>query len=208
MSRPKTSSGSDIPYPPLFPIIVYQTLAQQITESRRVKDGLCLDVGSGVGMLGIEIAKITQLEVLLLDTEKNLLIGGLRNAEHFRVRERISAIQADVHNLPFRPDSLNLIVSRGSIPFWKDRIKAFKEIYRVLAANGVAFIGGGLPKNLPEKLRKNLEKRIKDFFSSPRGRKYSPPERWRLHEWLKKAGISQFKIIKGCPGRWIEIIKP
>jgi len=159
-------------------------------------------------MLGIEIVKITQLEVLLLDTEKNLLIGGLRNAEHFRVRERISAIQADVHNLPFRPDSLNLIVSRGSIPFWKDRIKAFKEIYRVLAANGVAFIGGGLPKNLPEKLRKNLEKRIKDFFSSPRGRKYSPPERWRLHEWLKKAGISQFKIIKGCPGRWIEIIKP
>ena len=75
MSRPENSSGSDIPYPPTFPIIVYQTLAQQITEGRKVKGGLCLDVGSGVGMLGIEIAKIAQLEVILLDTEKNLLMA-------------------------------------------------------------------------------------------------------------------------------------
>ena len=207
MSHPENSGGSDMPYPPLFPIVVYQTLARQITEGRKVRCGLCLDIGSGVGMLGIEIAKIAQLEVILLDTEKNLLMGGLKNAEHFRVRERVSAIQADVHNLPFKPNSLNLIVSRGSIPFWKDRIKAFKEIYRVLAANGVAFIGGGLPKNLPEKLRKDLEKRIRDFFSGPGGRGYSPPERWRLHDWLIKAGISQFKIIEGCPGRWVEIIK-
>jgi SAM-dependent methyltransferase len=197
----------DLPSPPLFPLIVYQALAQKIIEECNIVEGLCVDIGSGVGMLGIQLAKLTQLEVLLLDVDKKALIGSLKNAEHFKVKGRVSAIRADVHNLPFKSNSINLIVSRGSIPFWKDHVKAFREIYDALVGGGRAFIGGGLTRNLPENVRRELGYRIRQFFNSPRGRQYPPPESWKLDEWLRKAGVAKFEVIQGDPGRWVKITK-
>jgi SAM-dependent methyltransferase len=197
----------DLPSPPLFPLIVYQALAQEIIEECNIVEGLCVDIGSGVGMLGIQLAKLTQLEVLLLDVDKKALIGSLKNAEHFKVKGRVSAIRADVHNLPFKSNSINLIVSRGSIPFWKDHVKAFREIYDALVGGGRAFIGGGLTRNLPENVRRELGYRIRQFFNSPRGRQYPPPESWKLDEWLRKAGVAKFEVIQGDPGRWVKITK-
>ncbi|MEM2240303.1 MAG: class I SAM-dependent methyltransferase [Candidatus Bathyarchaeia archaeon] len=207
MSYSNSSVEGDIPHPPLFPLIVYQALAQQIIEDCEILEGLCVDLGSGVGMLGIQLAKLTKLEVLLLDVDRNALVCGLENAEHFKVREKVSAIRADVHNLPFKPNSVDLIVSRGSIPFWRDHVKAFREIYEVLARGGRTFIGGGLTKNLPEHVRRKLGERIRQFFNSSRGRQYLAPEDWRIEDWLREAGITQFEVIRGDPGRWIEIIK-
>jgi ubiquinone/menaquinone biosynthesis C-methylase UbiE len=188
-------------------LIVYQALAQKIIEECNIVEGLCVDIGSGVGMLGIQLAKLTQLEVLLLDVDKKALIGSLKNAEHFKVKGRVSAIRADVHNLPFKSNSINLIVSRGSIPFWKDHVKAFREIYDALVGGGRAFIGGGLTRNLPENVRRELGYRIRQFFNSPRGRQYPPPESWKLDEWLRKAGVAKFEVIQGDPGRWVKITK-
>jgi len=207
MGYSNISEEENIPSPPLFPLIVYQALAQQIIEECKIVEGLCLDIGSGVGMLGIQLAKLTQLEVLLLDVDRKALIGGLKNAEYFKVKERVSAIRTDAHNLPFKPNSVNLVVSRGSIPFWKDHVKAFREIYEILVRGGKAFIGGGLTRNLPENVRKRLGDRIRQFFSSPRGRQYPPPESWRLDEWLREAGVAKFEIVQGDPGRWVKITK-
>lgn len=201
-------SDEHVPYPPLFPPIVYQALAQQIIEDCRIVKGICLDLGSGVGMLGIQLARLTQLEVILLDTDRKALLGGLKNAEYFKVKDRILAIQADVHNLPFKPNSIDLVVSRGSIPFWKDHVRAFKEIYGILAEKGRTFIGGGLTKNLPEHMRRELGEKIRRFFSSPMGRQYLAPENWRIEEWLREAGVAEFEVVQGDPGRWIKIIKP
>ncbi len=208
MSFSNASEEENIPHPPLFPLIVYQALAQQVIDECKIMEGLCLDLGSGVGMLGIQLAKLTQLEVLLLDIDRKALVGGLKNAEHFKVREKVSAILADVHNLPFKSNSVNLVVSRGSIPFWKDHVKAFREIYEVLARGGRTFIGGGLTKNLPEHVREELGERIRQFFKSPRGRHCIPPENWKLKDWLREAGITRFKMISDDPGKWVEIMKP
>jgi SAM-dependent methyltransferase len=207
MNHSNVFREEDLPSPPLFPLIVYQALAQQIIEECKIVEGLCLDIGSGVGMLGIQLAKLTQLEVLLLDVDRKALIGGLKNAEHFKVEERVSAIRADVHNLPFKSNSINLMVSRGAIPFWKDHVKAFREIHEILVRDGKAFIGGGLTRNLPENVRRELGYRIRQFFNSPRGRRYPPPESWKLDEWLRKAGVAKFEIIQGDPGRWVKITK-
>lgn len=195
------------PHPPLHPLIVYEALARQIVEDYGVMEGFCLDIGSGVGMLGIELARMTRLDVVLVDIRKDVLIGGLRNARYFRVGDKVSAVQADVHHLPFKSDVASLIVSRGSIPFWRDRVEAFKEIHRVLADSGVAFIGGGVSRNLPERVKAELRERIRRWWSSPEAKRYDPPRRWRLEEWLRKAGIRRFKVISEDPGRWVEFRK-
>lgn len=208
MSRSSLSEEEGIPNPPLFPLIVYQALTQQIIENCKITEGLCLDLGSGVGMLGIQLAKLTQLEVILLDVDRKALVGGLKNAEHFKVGERVSAIRVDVHNLPFKPNSVNLVVSRGSVPFWKNHVKVFREVNEVLARGGRAFIGGGLTENIPEQVRRELGERIRRFFNSPIGKQYLAPENWRIEDWLREAGVAQFEVIQGNPGRWIKIIKP
>ncbi|MEM3464971.1 MAG: class I SAM-dependent methyltransferase [Thermoproteota archaeon] len=207
MSDVDVSNDPHIPHPPLWPLIVYQGLAKEIIGRYNIANGLCLDVGSGVGMLGIELARRTRLNVFLLDVEKNVLAKGLRNAEYFKVRDRVSGVQADAHALPFREGSLNLIVSRGSIPFWRDIVKVFKEIYRVLAAGGVAFIGGGFPKCISKRLLKEFESRRKNFFNGP-GKQYLPLEKWELDKRVREAGVAGFKVIRKGPGRWVEIVKP
>ena len=50
----------------------------------------------------------------------------------------------DAESMPFEDNFADLIVSRGSMFFWNDQTKVFKEIYRVLKPNGMAYIGCGL----------------------------------------------------------------
>ncbi|MBS7611982.1 class I SAM-dependent methyltransferase [Candidatus Bathyarchaeota archaeon] len=216
MSFSNASEEESIPQPPIHPSTIYKALAKHIVENYGVEEGLCLDIGSGVGLLGIELARLTQLKVLLLDVDRKALVGGLTNAKHFKVEGRVSAVLADAHNLPFKPNSVNLVVSRGVIPFSKDRVKMFKEVYRVLVEHGFALIGGGihsgslkyLPEHSRERLREEVRMRMTRFFSSPQGRGYDHPDKWRLEEWLREAGIRQFRIISDDPGKWIEILKP
>jgi ubiquinone/menaquinone biosynthesis C-methylase UbiE len=201
------SCGSDIPYPPLWPLIVYKELAEEVVERYGITYGLCMDIGSGVGMFGIELAIKTKLEVLLIDAERNVLEKGLKNAEYLKVKNRVMAVQADAHSLPFRQNSFNLAVSRGAIPFFKNVTEVLREVFRVLTLGGVAFVGGGFPQRLPKKLWEEFESKRKQFFNSPEGRRYLPLEKWKMEEWVKEARISGFKIIRSELGRWIEIVK-
>ena len=50
----------------------------------------------------------------------------------------------DACALDLPEESFDLIVSRGSMPFWDDQRAAFSGIYRLLAPGGWAYIGGGL----------------------------------------------------------------
>ena len=49
-----------------------------------------------------------------------------------------------VQDIPLEQDTIDLAISRGSVPFWEDLPTAFAEIHRVLAPGGQAYIGGGL----------------------------------------------------------------
>jgi ubiquinone/menaquinone biosynthesis C-methylase UbiE len=58
-------------------------------------------------------------------------------------------VLADAHALPFRDNYADIIVSRGSFHFWKEKEQAFREIYRVLKPGAAAYIGRGFSPNLP-----------------------------------------------------------
>lgn len=196
-----------IPYPPILPTIVYSSLARQVIDDYGIMKGICLDVGSGVGILGIELAKRTCLEVCLIDIDEESLRGALCNSKHFKVTHRVITIRADVHHLPLKEGSANLIVSRGSALFWKDPPKAFSEIYRVLAPFGVALIGGGLHRYLPQDERPRIMEKIKAHFQSSRAKGLLPAIQWPLDRWLAEAGIKTFKVITEDFGKWVEIRK-
>lgn len=202
-----TVSDAQVPYPALFPPILYSSLANQIVDDYNIMKGVCLDIGSGVGLLGIELAKRTSLEVYLIDINRTVLDEAMANAKHFGVPHEVTGLRTDVHHLPFIDEAISLIVSRGSLLFWKDLARALKEIHRVLAPSGIAFVGGGLHRYLPKGERKILKERITAHFESSRGQNVLPPAKWPVTKCLAEAKVETFRIIRDDPGTWIEIRK-
>ena len=123
---------------------VYVAIAEQIKEITGITEGVCLDVGAGGGYLGIALAPITNLDIFLLDSSREMLDIALRNVIAGSLETRVRILSGDVHKIPVNDGSIDLVVSRGSVFFWRDKTRAFNEIHRVLAPGGRAHIGGGL----------------------------------------------------------------
>ena len=188
---------------------IYPLLARQLFNDYKIATGICLDVGSGAGRLGIELAKLTSLKMYLLDINTQAITVASKNICARGISNRVSAVQGSVQKLPFANNSVNLIVSRGSIFFWKDKSQGVREIYRILKPGGIAFIGGGVSRYLSQK-----ERRI--FTQWREGELAEKGEKGKWHELrspdyfrrlLEDADTLNFKIILDPPGLWAEIKK-
>ncbi|MDD4753961.1 MAG: class I SAM-dependent methyltransferase, partial [Desulfitobacteriaceae bacterium] len=122
---------------------VYPVLAGQIISNTGISRGCCLDIGCGGGYLGLALARISRLAVVLLDKSPDMLDLADGYIRESGLESRVQTLKGDVHCIPLEDGTVQLAVSRGSMFFWNDRVKAFREIYRVLAVPGVAMIGGG-----------------------------------------------------------------
>jgi len=191
-------------YSDLYP--VYPLIAQQILDDYGIREGVCLDIGSGPGYLGIELAKITRLEMRFVDTEPEVLEKAKENAAG--LDNILEFTQADVCNLPFEDRFADLIISRGSLWFWEDQVKGLQEIYRVLKDGAVAFVGGGLGRYTPPTMRERLKgKRRKAAQKHGNARFLKGSE---LQELVDKAGLKGCRIlsdVEGEEGSWIEMRK-
>jgi len=66
---------------------IYPLLAQQFVDDYGLQSGKCIDVGAGPGFIGIELAKITDMEIYFVDTvdeqlklaQANFLASGSEN---------------------------------------------------------------------------------------------------------------------------------
>jgi ubiquinone/menaquinone biosynthesis C-methylase UbiE len=99
---------------------------------------IILDIGSGTGYLSIEIAKrLPFVEVYGIDLGKKMVetsrhhAKGLKNV-HFEF--------ANAAKLPFKDNSIDFIISTGSLHHWKYPEKVFNECWRVLKDEREAWI--------------------------------------------------------------------
>ncbi|QGY40510.1 methyltransferase domain-containing protein [Pseudodesulfovibrio cashew] len=185
---------------------MYPLLAREIVEEYGVTSGSCLDIGTGSAAMAIELAKLTDLQIAALDPEPEAIELAKGNlAPHGINTGRIRFIEAAVEDMPLPDASVDLVVSRGSIPFWKDAAAAFREIWRVLAKGGVALIGCGFSHYQTveevEKMRPNWSPEVLEERT-----------RWKkgtaLTDALHKAGITYSAILDDSYGTWVEIRKP
>jgi ubiquinone/menaquinone biosynthesis C-methylase UbiE len=189
---------------------VYPGLARQITEDFGITKGLCLDLGCGPGYLSIELARRTDLRMIGVDIDSEAVAIARRNVRLAALQDRIAIERGDVHNLRFSDNQADLIVSRGSFLFWKDKVKAFKEVDRVLKRGGVAFIGGGMSRYVTQEKHAAIRREL-DKMGIQRP-KVTPFE---MEETLAMAGVMHYTIHgdqstdSACQcGMWIEIRKP
>lgn len=187
---------------------VYIYLALQIKQDYGFNKGICVDAGAGPAYLSIELAKITDLEIYALDIDPEAIKIARKNIAEAGFSSRIKPVQANVEKMPFPDNFADLVVSRGSYLFWKNKVQAFKEIKRVLKPGGVAFIGGGLGHLLPQEERERImEIMERDKIGPPKNLQVSFEE---MSQILRQAMIGEFKIStdKGCAcGLWVEFKK-
>lgn len=191
---------------------VYAPLAEQIVSDFDLgkKEGIGLDLGSGPGTLIVELCKRTRMHWINVDINPNFFPNFYRQAEQNHLGHRVSAIFADAHNLPFRDNYADIIVSRGSYHFWEDKERAFSEIYRVLKPGAVAYIGRGFSRNLPVETAKKIRAKQGKKMKYDVGKKAD-----ELSNIMKLLGIKNYRIDIPQPpssenvnyGIWIEFRK-
>jgi ubiquinone/menaquinone biosynthesis C-methylase UbiE len=205
-SRKKASEYDTIArkiFAPIYPVI-----AGQMVESTGIREGLCLDIGTGPGDLAIAIAKITDCRIYAMDFSIPVIQIASAKIHREGLNGRVQAITGDVHKIPFRTNTVDLVVSRGSIRFWRNRPAAVREIARVLKPGGKCRIGGGLGSRemaaqISQKMREN---NFADWTDRPHGRK----GRSNVGDWkniLYKAGIARYGIVRDDSGFWISFEK-
>jgi ubiquinone/menaquinone biosynthesis C-methylase UbiE len=188
-----------------FPI--YAVLASQVKESTGITAGHCLDMGSGGGHFGLCIAEITDMDVTLMDHNEHALEIARNRANDWGLEGRIKTLVADACEIPLADETVDLVVSRGSLWFWSDQKAAFKEIYRVLRPGGIAQIGGGFGTiELKEEIDHKMKLRDPDWPESRlKFTKGQTPERFTAI--LNDIPISGFSISNDDTGIWITFKK-
>ncbi len=190
---------------------VYPSIARYVTDKYHIMGGWCLDIGAGPASLAIAMAKITDLNIIALDISPEMAETAISNIAVAHLSHCIIPVIADVHTMPFPDGTFDIIISRGSVFFWKNRPRAFREIYRVLKPGGVAFCGGGMGS---EAVRQEADRiimndvRFEDYrqFWQERNRGEGIDCSTQFLDELKKANI-QAVINRECQGLWIEIKK-
>jgi len=191
---------------------VYAPLAEQIVSDFDLskKDGIGIDLGSGPGTLIVELCKRTRMHWINADINPHFFPHFYRQAEKCGFGHRVSAVFADAHNLPFRDNYADIIVSRGSYHLWEDKVQAFGEIYRVLKPGAAAYIGRGFSRNLPVETAKKIRAKQRRKMNYDVENKAN-----ELYNIMNKLGIKDYRIDRPKPpgsenvnyGIWVEFRK-
>jgi ubiquinone/menaquinone biosynthesis C-methylase UbiE len=120
--------------------------------------GTILDLGSGPGHLSIEIARRAPgLQVYGIDLSRQMVKIARRHAKGV---DNARFVFGNAAKLPFKDNSIDLVISTGASHHWKTPRMVFDECYRVLKTGKEAWIYDGCPevfRNPADKRKLNEE---------------------------------------------------
>lgn len=150
-----------------------------------------LDIGCGSGVATIELAKLSNGEIIGIDIDQSLLDKLNRKIEEKGFSNRMKALKCSLYEMDFPDESFDIIWSEGSI-FIIGFKTGLKEWSRLLKTNGFLVVHDE-KKNISNKLRKipNCGYKLINYFSLPEDAwliEYYNPLEIRIKELRKKYG--------------------
>jgi ubiquinone/menaquinone biosynthesis C-methylase UbiE len=110
----------------------------------KMRTGTVLDLGSGTGYLTVRIAgRAPSLRVYGIDLSRQMVRIARRHAEGI---DNARFVFGNAARLPFKNNSIDLVVSTAASHHWKTPRLVFDECYRVLKTGGEAWIYDGCPE--------------------------------------------------------------
>ena len=200
---------------------VYPVIARAIAERTDKRAGRLLDAGCGGGHLAISVLREGAFgHLTLLDEDAKAL--ELASA---RVRAELAGESCAPVTLstccsdicaPDLAEQINgpfdLIVSRGSMPFWDDQPAAFKNLYNLLAPGGVGYVGGGMGSS---ELRRSIAAKMAEIRAQNGGEgpsmfDSSKSKALKTEDYLalfREMGVNCTVIANNEEGRWFMFEK-
>ena len=148
-----------------------------------------LDLGSGTSFLAREFLnheQFRQKNVKFYEVDLSL---EMLQCWVSRPKENFFAIQADIENLPFQPQSFDLIISSFSLQWLKDFEKTFARIFEILKPNGVFVFCLPTSGSLFELREASLASECNFNFNEL-------PKIENLKSALKKSGFEEKKFVE------------
>jgi len=131
---------------------------QQNLDAMGVKpEEYVLDAGCGSGLTACHLAKTRGCKIIGVDINPQMVEKACLRAEKEGVSHLVEFRLADVYNLPFANNCFDLVIAE-SITVFLDKVKVYREFYRVLKPEGrVADLEMVLLAELPANLRRQME---------------------------------------------------
>lgn len=176
----------------------YPYVVKDVIKYCRPEEGFWIDLGAGKGQVAIPLIEATGNPVVMLDPNVEAMTKGLEIARGKGFGDRLLAVVGVAEDMPFPDNSVDLIVSRGSIFFWTDPVKGLQEVYRVLRPGGKAMIGGGTGSEYPKEAAAEFIRSRKENLGGEGTEKWiqfvEPRRPEKLREWAQAAGLPDFEV--------------
>jgi ubiquinone/menaquinone biosynthesis C-methylase UbiE len=142
-----------------------------------------LDTGTGTGVLLPYLLKAlgSQGRVIALDYAE-LMLSRARSKDGFG--ERVDFIQATVADIPLRSEIFDLIVCYSSFPHFEKKIRALKEMRRVLKSGGRLVICHTSGRSEINRIHRNEPCLTRHILPAPE----------ELYGLLRQAGYREIRI--------------
>ncbi len=160
-------------------------------------DRVWVDLGTGPGDLGLALLeKIARATMVLMDPNADALCRALDAARRRGLASRTVAVVGSAEAMPLPDQSVDVVVSRGSFYFWRDRARGLREVCRILRPGGRAMIGGGLGRGYPQWARQAFIRRRRGSARSPeQARAFAEARSPRTFRRLAiEAGLPSFEV--------------
>jgi len=173
----------------------YSLIADELSKLGDFQEGLAIDIGTGLGDLAIEVGRrYPKLKVVGIDISPKAIEEAANRGKAENLNNVNFQLQ-DVHSLPFKDMSVDLVVSHGLIHHLKNPSTVFSEIYRILKPGALAYLTD-LRRDAPEEIIREIETSLPlaqamGFINSIYAA-YIPEE---LKEMLNNLGIKNFAIL-------------
>jgi SAM-dependent methyltransferase len=165
----------------------------------RPEKGVWIDLGAGKGQVAIPLIEETENPVVMIDPDDEAMAKGLALAREKGLQDKLLAVVGVAEKLPLPDNSVDLLVSRGSIFFWDEPVTGLREVYRVLRPGCKAYIGGGAGSGYPKEVVAVL------IADRKRKLKGEEAEKWQkfiqlrrpeqMHQWARAAGLADFRVM-------------
>jgi ubiquinone/menaquinone biosynthesis C-methylase UbiE len=170
-----------------------------------------LDIGCGSGVPTIELAKLSDGEIIGIDINQSLLDELNRKTKEEGFSSRVKTVKCSLFEIDFPDESFDIIWAEGSI--WIIGFeKGLKEWNRLLKPNGFLVVHDEI-KTVSNKIKKipSCGYKLVDYFSLPEDAwwtKYCRPLEIRIKELRMKYknNSDALKAIENCKNE-IDLVK-
>ena len=165
-----------------------------IVRELGIKPGYCvLDIGSGTGvLLPFLIAEVgDEGKIVALDFSADMLV----QAQVKTFPPTVGFAQADVLAIPTSDSSVDMAICNSAFPHFSDKVKALKEIARVLKNNGRLAICHTMSREMLNRLHESIGGIIASDLL---------PDESQLREMIKQAGLKITRF-EDNPERYLVI---